>query len=180
MKITKKILMLALLMGITLVSCKKLDKLTQFDITYHSEVTVPAAVPINVPFDILTPEVETNTEEEFENNNTHKDLIEEITLKKLVLTIIDPADETFDFLNSIEVYIETDDLPEKKIAWKEDIPENGLQQLELDTSGEDLKEYLMEDSFKLKVKTKTDHATTRDITIDIKTVFHVNAKILGV
>jgi len=180
MKFTKKILMWMMLTGLTIVSCKKLDKLTQFDITYHNHVTIPAAIPVNTPYDILTPEIETNTEEEFENNNTHKDLIEEIKLKALTLTILDPTDEDFDFLNAIEIYIETDDLPEKKIAWKDNIPESGLQQLELETSGDDLKEYLLEDSFKLKIKTTTDHATTRDITIDVKTVFHVNAKILGV
>lgn len=161
-------------------SCQKIDRLTQFDLTYHSEVTIPASIPLNVPFDIVTPEITTNTEEDFENHQTHKDLIEEISLKEVELTITDPAGADFDFLNSIEIYIETDDLPAKKIAWKENIPENGARRLRLETSSDDIKEYLLADSFKLKIKTKTDRVLTQDVTIDIKTVFHVDAKILGI
>jgi len=179
MKITKKILFVFLPAVVWLGSCEKLSELTQFDLTYHTEVTIPASIPVNVPFDIVTPEITTNIEEEFESYNTHKDLIEEIALKELELTITDPADADFDFLNSIEVSIEADDLPEKTIAWKDNIPEDGLKSLTLDVSGEDIKDYLFADSFKLKISTKTDQVLSEDVTIDVKTVFHVDAKILG-
>ncbi len=161
-------------------SCKKLDKLTEFDIVYHTEITISTGIPVNLPFDIPTPAIETNSEEEFENNNTHKDLIEKIYLKKMELTITDPANGTFDFLNSIEIYIVADGLPEKKIAWKNPVPSNIGNTLRLETTGDDLQDYIKKDSFRLKTKVVTDQILSQDYDIDIQSVFRVNAKILGI
>ena len=82
-------------------------------------------------------------------------------------------------MNSIEIYIKTNNLPEKKIAWNTDIPENGLTEVVLDTSDNDLKDYILGDSFQLRTKTTTDHLITQDIDMEINAVFWVNAKILG-
>ncbi len=160
--------------------CKKLDKLTEFDIVYHTEITINSGIPVDLPFDIPTPPIETNSEEEFDNNNTHKDLIEEIYLKKMQLTITEPANGTFDFLNSIEIYIVADGLPEKKVAWKNPVPSSVGNTLELETTGDDLQEYIKKDSFRLKTKVVTDQILAQDYHIDIVSVFHVNAKILGI
>ena len=160
--------------------CKKLDKLTQFDLTYHSEITIPASMPLGTPFNIPTPPITTNSSEEFENNNTHKDLIQEVTLKSLHLEITDPANGTFSFLNKVEIYISADGLPEKKIAWKENIPDSVGGTLDLDTTDDDLKDYLIQDTYELKVRTTTDEILTRDYTVNITAVFHVNAEILGI
>ena len=172
--------LLVLFLIISLFACNKIaESLTEFDITYHSSATIPATVSLSVPFDIPLPPVTTNTEEEFENNNTHKDLIKEIHLKTLELTITDPADGDFGFLRNIEIYISADGLREKKIAWKLNIPDNVGETLELETTSEDLKEYLFADKFKLRVRATTDRLITRDYNIDIKTVFHVKANIFG-
>ncbi len=172
------LVMVFLLAGLS--SCKKIkESLTEFDITYHNSATIAATVPLNVPFDIPLPSVTTNTEEEFENNNTHKDLAKEIHLKTLELTVTDPADGDFGFLRNIEIYISADGLREKKIAWKLNIPDNIGGTLELETTSEDLKEYLFADKFKLRVRVTTDRLITRDYDIDIKTVFHVKANIFG-
>ncbi len=165
---------------IALFSCKKIDKLTQFNLKYDTDVTIKSTVVVNVPIDLFTPEITTNSETELSANNSHKNLVEQIKLKELTLKIESPEGQDFDFLNSIELYIKTDDLPEKKIAWKTDIPENGLTTLVLDTSDDDLKDYILEDSFQLRTKTKTDHLITQDTKIGIHAVFWVDAKILGV
>ncbi len=178
----KRTLYIFLLMFLTLTAtkCKKLDKLTQFDLTYHSEITIPAGIPVATPFNIPTPPITTNTSEEFENNNTHKDLIQEIKLKSLRLEITDPANGTFSFLNKVEIYISADGLPEKKIAWKENIPDSVGGTLDLETSNDDLKDYLIQDTYELKVRTTTDEILTRDYTVNITAVFRVNAEILGI
>ena len=61
----KRTLYIFLLMFLTLTAtkCKKLDKLTQFDLTYHSEITIPAGIPVATPFNIPTPPITTNTSE---------------------------------------------------------------------------------------------------------------------
>ncbi len=178
----KRTLYIFLLMFLTLTAtkCKKLDKLTQFDLTYHSEITIPAGIPVATPFNIPTPPITTNTSEEFENNNTHKDLIQEVTLKSLHLEITDPANGTFSFLNKVEIYISAHGLPEKKIAWKENIPDSVGGTLDLETSNDDLKDYLIQDTYELKVRTTTDEILTRDYTVNITAVFRVNAEILGI
>ncbi len=165
---------------IFLISCKELDQFTQFTVIYHTEATIPATIPMDVPFDIPTPAITTNSSQTFENNNTHKDLIEEIHLTKVKLKITDPVNGDFSFLSDIEIFISSENLPEKKIAWLYDIPNNVNNELNLNTTQEDLQAYIKADSFSLRVKVTTDEIITRDYQIDIQTEFLVNAKILGI
>lgn len=67
-------------------SCKK--KLTEFDIDYTSEVTIDSTFGQLIPFSLNTPEIQTNSEFEFENNNTRSDLIDRTNLRELRLDII--------------------------------------------------------------------------------------------
>jgi hypothetical protein len=69
----------------------------------------------------LTPEVTTNSSAEFENNNTKADLVKDVKLKELTLTITDPTAKTFSFLKSIHLYISTDSNDEIELAFKDDI-----------------------------------------------------------
>ncbi|NPA43674.1 MAG: hypothetical protein GXO27_06585 [Chlorobi bacterium] len=169
-----------LVMIASLVGCKKLDELTQFEVVYHSEAVIPATIPLQSPVDIPLPPVTTNTQQTFENHNTHKDLIEEIKLREVDLKITDPVNSDFSFLEDIEIYMSADGLPEIKIAWKYDIPDSVGNELELETTDEELKEYLKADSFDLRVRVTVDELITRDHTVDVKTVFFVNAKVLGI
>ena len=120
----------------TLVSCKK--KLTQFHIDYNSTITVPSTFGQFVPFSLSTPEVTTNSEQEFEVNNTRKDHIESIFLKDLVLTITSPNNEDFSFLNKIEVFISSPLHTEQKVASKSSISNSVGAQLVCDVENVDL------------------------------------------
>ena len=164
----------------TMSRCNQLDKLTQFDMDYDTSVTIPSTVGINTPFDIPTPAITTNADSEFSVNDTRKDMIEEITLKRLTLTVDVPSGGDFSFLNAIEIYISADGLDEQKIAWKENIPNDVGDVLELETSGVDLQEYIKQESFDLRVSTTTDELITQDHEIGIHSVFAVDAKILGI
>ena len=165
---------------VALAGCKKLDKLTQFDMKFDTSVDIPSTVGINLPFNILTPDITTNSESSFESNDTRKDLIEKITLKTMEMTVSKPAGEDFSFLKSIEITIKADGLDDKKIAWLNDIPDNAGSTITLETTPDDLKEYIKKDSYKLDVETTTDEILTQDYTIDIHNVFFVDAKILGI
>jgi hypothetical protein len=146
---------------------------------YDSSVTVESTFGVNVPFNIYTPNITTSSESTFESNDTRKDLIESITLKTMTMTISDPSGDDFSFLKSIEIYISADGLSDTKIASKDNIS-NTTTVLNLETSTADIKEYIKKDSFKLKVTTTTDEVLTHNYTIDIHSVFFVDAKILGV
>jgi len=159
--------------------CKELDKLTQFDIEYNEEVVIPSTLGIDLPFNVSTPDISSDSESKFSVNDTRKDLIEFISLKSMTLELTQPADGDFGFLKSISIYIKADGLDEIEVAWLNDIPTEPGKILELETSDEDLKEYIKMDSFTLRVNTVTDEIITSDHHIDINSVFFVDAKILG-
>ncbi len=160
--------------------CDTIDKLTQFNMDYEETVTIPSTIGINLPFNLWTPNIKTNSEEVFQINDTHKDLIEEIILKELSLNVVSPQGGDFSFLEDIEVYISAEGLDEIKIAWKYDIPDDAGASITLETTGADLKEYIKLDEFKLKLTTVTDELILSDYDIKIKAKFFVDSKILGV
>jgi len=160
-------------------SCDKLDELTKFEMDYDQVVVIPSSTGVDLPFDVFTPETETNSTAEFEVNDTRKDLIEEIVLKKLIMTVNSPEGEDFSFLESIVIYMSADDLPEIKIAWNEEVSAAAGEALELVTTTEDLKDYIKKDTYSLRLKTITDEFLSSDYEINVATTFFVDAKILG-
>ncbi|WP_289038485.1 hypothetical protein [uncultured Zobellia sp.] len=163
----------------TVTSCDKLDELTKFDLDYNSQVTIPSSAGIDLPFDMFTPDMETNSDSQFEVNDTRKDLIEEIKLTKLELEITSPDDSDFSFLESIEIYISAEGLDEIMIASKEEVDENIGDVLDVDVIDVDLKEYIKKDKFNLRLNTVTDELISTDHEIDVNSTFFVDAKILG-
>lgn len=160
-------------------SCDDLDKYTKFDLNFTQEVTIKASTSVKLPFNLPTPPVSTNSESAFKTNNTNKDLVEEINLTKLQLKVLSPAGEDFSILKSIEVSISAAGLPTEKVAWLDAVP-TGQSTILLDVSSTDLKDYIFADEFTLNVNTVTDEMNTRDYQIEIKSVFNVNAKLLGI
>ena len=159
--------------------CDKLSELTKFDLVYNSRVVIESTGNINLPFDIVTPDVETNSESEFAINDTRKDLIEEVKLKELQLEILTPSDGNFSFLESVEIFITAEGLSEVSIASSTDISASTGNILNLDVSDVDIKEYIKKDKFKLRLNTITDEVIRENHEIDVKSVFKVDAKILG-
>ena len=176
----KKLMIVLSIVLLSIYSCEEVDKLTQFNMDYEEEITIPATFGIDLPIDIWTPNIPTNSTSTFESNNTHKDLIEQIILKKMNLTITSPDESTWDFLKKIEIYISAEGLDEVKIAWLDDIPKSGLKSIDLNVSNEDLKEYIKKDEYKLETKTVTRELISHDTKVQIKSTFFVDAKILGV
>ena len=134
-----------MLCAFLLFACDKVDDLTKFDMDYDSSVVIESAANIDLPFDVVTPDVETNSESEFAVNDTRKDLIEEIKLKSLRLNITSPDNQDFSFLESVEIFISAEGLEEVPIAAITEIPEDIGSLLELDTSDRDIKEYIKKD-----------------------------------
>ena len=160
-------------------SCKKVDELTKFNMDYNTSVVIPSSVGINLPFNVFSPSITSNSEAAFEVNDTRKDLIEEILLKKLELRVDAPNGGDFSFLESIEIYINAQDLSELKVAWYDNVPASQGSTLEIFTTDVDLKDYIKKDNFTLRVMTVTDEVITSDYEINVYSQFFVDAKILG-
>lgn len=162
-----------------LIGCKKIDELTQFDMNYDQKVVIPSSTGINLPFNIFSPDVQSNSETTFAINDTRKDLIEDINLKQLTLTLTSPLNGDFSFLKSIELFITSSALEEVKIAWKDNIASNIGKSIELETTDADLKEFIKGEEFTLRVRAITDELITSNHELDVHSEFFVDAKILG-
>lgn len=177
MKALKILVLAAILIPFT--SCEKVDEFTMFDMNFSSSISVPASSGLNLPFNLFSPDMETNSETTFGSNNTNKELIEEVTLTEMKLTITSPNNQRFDFLESITLYINADGLGEVEIASATNIPDNIGTELTLTPTENNLKEYITKDKFTIRANTVTDEFINEDININIDSKFHVDAKVLG-
>ena len=168
---TKTILTVLLIGIIFTVSCKKL---LTFEISDSTTTTIKNQLPFDTPLNIPTPDVTTNSESEFEQNDTKVELVKEIILKRLALTITSPDGKTFSFLKSIEIYISADGEDETKIAWNNDVQSNA-ESIELETTTAALDKYVKKDKYKLRTTVVTRETLFEDVDIKIDFTFQVTA-----
>lgn len=145
---------------------------------FNELAIIPSSAGISVPINVMTPEVETNSENTFAVNDTRKDKIESIILTDLDLTVTDPSNEDFSFLESVAIYMSADGLPEILLASRDNIPEQEVK-LVMDTTGEDLQEYIKKDEFNIRINAVTDELITSDYELNVHQIFWVDAKVLG-
>lgn len=174
----KKILSILLIASIGLWCCKKIKDLLRFDIDYSTSFTIPGNQTIlsGLLPPIFSPEVSANSEQTFKNEGTSANLVKEIKIKKVVLTITSPNGQTFQFLKSVTVYIaKGDGSAVKKIAFKNPVPNNVGNSLELDVDNSVLlDEYIKADKFKIKTEYEIKGTNpTTDVRADL--VFNVLA-----
>ena len=161
-------------------SCKKLDEHTKFNIESTTESVIESTIGVNLPFNLPTPVITTNIDQEMEENNSRKDLIEYANLKELSLNIKSPETANFDFLNDMEIFIDADGLTKQKIAEIHNIPENQLQNISLEVVPDlDIQNYIKADKYYLNITVKTDKILLQDVTLSIYSKVFVDAKILG-
>ena len=166
----------ALLLLVTF-SCKEVDKLLTFYIEDEQTITVPSQTTNGFPLGTLIPlspvAVNTNSEAEFANNDTRTDLVKDVSLDELKLTLADP-NQNFDFLKDIEIFISNDQNEELRIAFYNDIP-LGQNAIELNSTGAKLDKYIKEPAYKIITKARLRKAIANDITIKANMRFKVTA-----
>ncbi len=180
----KKISQLSFLMFLLIAvsSCEdELDKFTQFTVKDSSEVVVPATTLIlDAPLTLPTPNIEVNLNEQFENNNSRKDLIESAKLTKMTLILNSPDNGSFDFLNKVELFIDVEGKDRILLASVSDIPENGLKSVSMVVSEAELREYINKDSYTVNGTVSVDKTIESEYTIEIASEFFIDAKIFGI
>ena len=159
-----------------LVSCDKIASLLTFSISNESSFTVNSTSPVNIPFNIATPDVATNSSQEFENNKTHANLVKNIQLSKLELTVTSPDNKKFSFLKSIHIYISTNGSNETELAWLDNIPADAAT-IDLTTTTAKLDEYIKASSYNLRTSVVTREVVTQNIDIKINSKFQVTANL---
>jgi hypothetical protein len=165
--------------GITLVmllvfSCSVVDKLLTFTISDEYSFTIPSEIPVGLPLDVITPDIPSSSSTEFKNNNTNANLVKDVKLSELKLTITDPVNKTFSFLKSIHIYISTDGAKEVELAFLENI-NSTTNSISLTTTDNKLDEYIKASTYKLRIKAITKEALTTDIKVKSEMKFKVTA-----
>ncbi len=162
---------------LSLTSCFLFKKQITFYVNDTVETTIPATLNIDLPFNIPIPPVSTSATQEFENKHTAPDLLQEVSLVNLTMTITNPANEDFSFLKDIYVYIQkSDGSDEQLIAYATDI-NSSSQSISLTCTGENLVPYLQDTSYKLRLKVKAKEILTHDVDITISLKFKITAGI---
>lgn len=161
---------------IGLFSCDELEDLFTFKISNESEISIGSSSPANLPFEVATPDVTTNSSQQFENNNSNVNLVKDIRLESLLLTINAPDDQTFSFLKSITIYISTDSSNEIELASLDEIPETATV-IELTPTQAKLDEYVKAESYKLRTEVVTRQILTEDVDLTIANTFKVTANL---
>jgi hypothetical protein len=171
--------------GITLLmllvfSCSAVDKLLTFTISDEYSFTIPGGIPGGIPagetFNVPTPDITSSSSTEFKNNKTNANLVKDVKLSELKLTITDPVNRTFSFLKSIHVYISTDGNDKVELAYLDDInsPTNTIS---LKTTDNNLDKYIKASTYKLHFVVVTKEALTTEIKVNSEMKFKVTASL---
>ncbi len=178
----KKIIFLLVCFSFPLfnLSCKKtqdkVDELTEFDMNYSTDFTVPSSsVSVNIPADFTTPDVTTNSSSTFSSQKTVSSKVTEIKLTKFEMV---SGGGDFDYLKSIIIYMQAAGQPEIQLATKTSIP-TGISTLSLDLSGNNIKDYIFGTAFKLRVNVVIDGAITANKVMKLNQTMHVKAVLIN-
>jgi hypothetical protein len=162
------------ILSLFIVSCSIVDQLLTFTISNQTTFTIPSGIPVGTPLNATTPDITTNSSSEFENNNTKANLVKDVRLKELTLTITDPSGKTFSFLKSIRLFISTDANDEIELASQDNV-NSTASTLVLTPTNAKLDKYIKASSFTLRTEAVTKESTTQDITIKGDMKFTVTA-----
>ena len=169
----KKIISICLLTLLVVFSCKKLSDLFTFEISNSETIKIPASGLVNIP--IISPvPVSANSEETFENNNTKADLVKDVSLTRLTLTITDPATENFDFLKTIKIYIGTDENDKVLLASLDNVP-TGVSTIELNSNHSKLDKYIKAPTYTLFTEVTLRSSIAKELSVRADSRFKVTA-----
>ena len=169
----KKVIFVCLLSVFAILSCKKLSELLTFEISNSENIKIPASGLVSVPLIAPVP-VTMNSEESFENNNTKANLVKDVSLTKLTLTIIDPATGNFNFLKSITIYIGTDQNDKVLLASLDNVP-TGVTTIELISHNSKLDKYIKASTYTLYTEVTLRANVTNELTVRADSKFKVTA-----
>lgn len=168
---------LLILLLITAFSCDQINNLLTFYVRSSTNITIPSSSPLTLPLEFLTPDVQTDSSQEFQKNNTNVDLVKDVKLDELKLTITAPEGKTFSFLKSIYVYISTNNEDEILLASAVDIASDAAS-IKLNTTQAKLDAYIKASAYKLRTSAVIRETLTQNVSIKIDLKFKVTADVL--
>jgi hypothetical protein len=154
--------------------CNDVEDLLTFHFSDRTQIRIQSASPLNLPVEIATPAITSSSHQQFENNNTKAELVRDVKLEQLKLTLVSPSGKTFSFLENIRIFISTDESDEIELASLDNITSStGI--LELTPTIEKLDVYAKSSSYNLRTEVTTDETLTEDVDVQVDLKFRVTA-----
>ena len=169
----KTLLFFVSLFALLFTGCKQLDRLLTFEIKSSDNIKVPASSLVNVPLIAPVP-VAVKSQETFQNNNTNANLVKDVSLTRLTLTITDPATENFNFLKRITIFIGTSQSDKVPLAALDNVPA-GISSIELQPAGSKLDKYIKAEQYTLYTEVELRSSVARELTLRADSRFKVTA-----
>lgn len=169
-----KIYLSILTVILLITSCNVIDDLLTFTIDNQTTFKIESGFPLGTAINVITPDVTTNSSSTFENNNTKAELVKDVKLSELKLTITDPNNKSFSFLKSIHLYISTAADDEIELAYLDNITSTS-NVLSLTCTAQKLDKYIKSPSYKIRTKAVLKESLTQDINIKSNMKFTVTA-----
>ncbi len=169
----KKLLCAIPLFVMFLFSCAKITRLLTFEISSSDNIKIPPAGLISAP--VISPvPVTVSSQNSFENNHTNANLVKDVRLGKLTLTIIDPATENFDFLQSVKISIGTNQNDKVPLASLSNIP-TGVTSIALVSGNAPLDKFIKAASYTLYTEVSLRAVVSQELTVRADSKFEVTA-----
>ncbi len=157
---------------------EKIKDITTFDISNSASFSIPSSTIVDLPIDLQTTDINSSSQQSFKNNNTNADMVENVNLKDLTLTITNPDTRTFSFVRSIKIYIVNDEQGSTLLAERNEIPTDIGDTLEMQTTGANLDDYIKKDTYDLKYEVVIRETVNSKTDITAEMIFEVRAKVL--
>ena len=159
---------------LTVSSCAEVDKLLTFKLSYDTTFEINNGLPVDIPLDVSTLEITTNSNVKFNDYNTSAELVKDIKLQELKLSIVNTNDKTFGFLKSVHVYISTDGNDETELAFLDNIntTENNIS---LICNTQELDRYIKAPSYRIRTSVITRETLGEEVTVKAEIKFKVTA-----
>lgn len=163
-----------MLAGALIFACDEIEGLLTFRVNDRTNIRIESTSPLNLPLEVPTPPVTSDSRQQFENHNTSADLVRDVKLEQLKLTITQPSGKTFSFLKSIRIFIATDQTAEMELASLENISTTSGM-IELVPVNEKLDPYVKAPAYRLRTQITTDETLTQDVDVQVDLTFKVTA-----
>ncbi|MFD1467711.1 hypothetical protein ACFQ48_05715 [Hymenobacter caeli] len=178
--------MLPVLAGALLLAggCKKILGLIHFTVSDTQSFTVPSAYPFGtapgaVPTTLPAVTVNSTATTTYANNNTKAQYVQDVTLQQLTLTATSPAGQTFDIVQSVQLFISSDAAGTNKVllASQDQVPA-GATSIQLNPAPDTkLDMYLQGSSYALTSVVKLKQQPSQDVVIRVDSKFNVAASL---
>ena len=165
---------LSIFAAVLICGCNEIEEMLTFSVNDSTNIRIESASPLNLPLEIPTPAVTSNSRQEFENNNTHADLVRDVKLQQLKVTITQPSGKNFSFLKNIRIFISADEQSEVELASLDNIStDSGV--IELIPTQQKLDEFIKASTYDLRTQITTDETLTQDVDARVDLKFQVTA-----